>query len=65
VRITHSFFIGAHEVTVGQFRQFAEESGYRTEPESDGAGGYGIDLKTGEWSTKRDPRYSWRFVGFP
>ena len=33
VRITKPFYVGAHEVTVGQFRKFCEESGYKTEAE--------------------------------
>ena len=33
VRITKPFYVGAHEVTVGQYRQFCEQSGYETEAE--------------------------------
>lgn len=33
VRITKPFYMGATEVTVGQYRQFCEESEYRTEAE--------------------------------
>ena len=33
VRITKPFYLGATEVTVGQFRQFAEATGYKTEAE--------------------------------
>jgi glycerophosphoryl diester phosphodiesterase len=33
VRITKPFYVGATEVTVGQFRQFSEASGYKTEAE--------------------------------
>jgi serine/threonine-protein kinase len=33
VRITRPLRIGAHEVTVAQFRQFVEATGYTTEPE--------------------------------
>lgn len=33
VEITRAFYLGAHEVTVAQFRQFAEAAGYRTEYE--------------------------------
>lgn len=31
IRMTRPFYMGATEVTVGQFRQFIKESGYRTE----------------------------------
>ena len=33
VRLTKPFYIGAFEVTVGQFRRFAEETGYKTDAE--------------------------------
>jgi formylglycine-generating enzyme required for sulfatase activity len=33
VRITEAFYLGAHEVTVGQFKRFARETGYETEEE--------------------------------
>ncbi len=34
VRLTRSFYLGTHEVTVGQFRQFAEDTGYVVEADS-------------------------------
>ena len=34
VRITRPFYLGETEVTVGQWRRFAQDSGYRTEAES-------------------------------
>jgi formylglycine-generating enzyme required for sulfatase activity len=37
VAITKPFSIGMHEVTVGQFRQFAEAAKYQTQPEKDNA----------------------------
>ena len=33
VKITRPFYLGAHQVTVGQFRRFIEKSGYKTEAE--------------------------------
>ncbi|MFT5467052.1 MAG: sulfatase activating formylglycine-generating enzyme [Verrucomicrobiales bacterium] len=33
VRITKPFYMGAHEITVAQFREFAEATGYQTEAE--------------------------------
>ncbi len=38
-RITRAFWLGRHEVTVGQFRQFVLQTGYRTDAEQDGKGG--------------------------
>ena len=39
VRISRPFYLGAHEVTVGQFRAFVSATGYRTEAEASGEGG--------------------------
>ena len=41
VRITKPFYLGQHEVTVGQFRKFIESSRYKTDAESDGNVGDG------------------------
>lgn len=71
VRIRHAFYMGQHEVTVGQFRRFIEASGYQPESEADGTGGYGYNpaydpatTKRGDAFEGRDPRYSWRDPGF-
>ena len=62
VRITRPFGLGRHEVTRGQFRRFVEETGYKTEAEQDGKGGWGsVDGKGVE-----DPRFVWSAdLGFP
>lgn len=72
VRITRAFFLGKHEVTVGQFRRFLEASGHVPESEADGTGGYGYnplyDARTsasGDAFEGRDRKYSWRNPGFP
>jgi formylglycine-generating enzyme len=72
VRITRPFYLGQHEVTVGQFRRFVEASGYTPESEADGTGGYGYNpaydpstTARGDAFQGRDPRYSWRDPGFP
>jgi sulfatase modifying factor 1 len=72
VRITRSFFLGQHEVTVGQFRRFLDASGYVPESERDGTGGYGFNANYDPATTSRgdafegrDPKYSWRNTGFP
>jgi formylglycine-generating enzyme required for sulfatase activity len=71
VRITRSFWMGQHEVTVGQFRRFIEASGYVPESVADRTGGYGWRAdydpaltKRGDAFEGRDPRYSWRNPGF-
>ncbi len=71
VRISRDFYMGAHEVTVGQFRQFVEASGFVPESIKDGTGAYGYRVdydpsKTarGDAFEGRDPRYSWLNPGF-
>lgn len=71
VRISRSFYLGQHEVTVGQFRQFILASGYIPESVADGTGGYGYNRaydparsKRGDAFEGRDPKYSWRNTGF-
>ena len=43
VRLTQAFQLGTCEVTVGHFRQFVADTGYVTEGEKDGKGGFGVD----------------------
>ncbi|HYD97014.1 MAG TPA: formylglycine-generating enzyme family protein [Noviherbaspirillum sp.] len=71
VRITRAFYLGRHEVTVGQFRRFLDASGYRPESEADGTGGYGYNPQydpaqsaRGDAFEGRSPAYSWRNPGF-
>lgn len=71
VRITRPFYLGQHEVTVGQFRKFVEASGYKPESEADGTGGYGNNpdydpekSERGDAFEGRNPKYSWRNPGF-
>jgi len=71
VRITRAFYMGATEVTVGQFRKFVALSGYVPESIADGTGAYGYNpnydsatSKRGDAFEGRDPRYSWQNPGF-
>ena len=64
VEITRDFYLGKYEVTRGQFRAFVKNTGYLTEPERDGQGGWGYDVNTGKIEG-RSPKYSWKFTGFP
>jgi len=72
VRITRAFWMGRHEVTVGQFRSFVALSGYVPESIADGTGGYGYSARhvatrspRDDAFAGRDPRWSWRDPGFP
>jgi formylglycine-generating enzyme required for sulfatase activity len=62
VVISRPFYIGVHEVTVGQFRKFIEAENYRTDAERDTIGGYGYDSQTGGFL--QDSKYNWRNPGF-
>lgn len=71
VRISQPFYLGRHEVTVGQFRRFLELSGYQPESVADGTGGYGYNAQYDPASTARgdafegrNPRYNWAQPGF-
>ncbi|MHC4404660.1 MAG: formylglycine-generating enzyme family protein [Planctomycetota bacterium] len=64
VRITRPFYLGVHEVTLGQFRQFVKDTGYKTDQEKGAlfGDGFGFDPKTG--TSVRGADYSWQNVGF-
>lgn len=71
VRITQPFYLAQYEVTVGQFRRFIATSDYIPESETDGTGGYGYNTDydptkslSGDAFEGRDPKYSWRNLGF-
>ena len=58
-RVTvHTFLMGKYEVTVGQFQQFVEASGYRTDAERNVDGKKGCRIIAGS-----DPFYIWRWAG--
>jgi formylglycine-generating enzyme required for sulfatase activity len=58
VRLTGPFDMSSTEVTVAQFREFIESSGYRTDIERSGRG-YG--RSESKW--QRDPRFHWANLG--
>lgn len=65
VTITKPFYLGRYEVTVEQFRRFADETGYATDAEKGSGfqGAFGWDRDTLEF--KMNDEYSWRSTGFP
>lgn len=58
VTITRPYYLGIHEVTVGQFRQFVNATNYRTNAEDDGNGWGFYD---GQW--RQAAAHSWRNLG--
>ncbi len=62
VRITRPFYLGVHEVTRGQFRQFVKATGYQTQAEKYGIGGNGWYEANNRFEQK--PPYTWRAAGF-
>jgi formylglycine-generating enzyme required for sulfatase activity len=64
VSIAKSFYLGQHEVAVGQFRAFVQATGYQTEAESSGKGAGRFDAAAGKMGTW-DPTITWRQPGFP
>ncbi len=61
VLIPRPFWIGRHEVTVGQFKVFVNETNFKTDAEKNGEGSSGF-IRPGEW--KKDPLINWLNPGF-
>jgi len=62
VRISEPFWVGQHEVTQGEFAKFVTAKGYLTEPERDGAGGWGWNKQAGKF--EQSVNFDWRKVGW-
>jgi formylglycine-generating enzyme required for sulfatase activity len=60
VEITRPYYMGKHEVTVGQFKAFVKDASYKTQAEKDGKGGRGFDGK--EFVYK--PEFTWKNLYF-
>jgi sulfatase modifying factor 1 len=61
VVLTKGFYLGVHEVTVGQFRGFVEAAKYKTEAERDGKGGWGVN-ESGSFA--ENGKFTWNSPGF-
>ncbi len=63
VRLSRPFYLGVHEVTVGQFRAFVRAAGFKTAAETDGYGTSGYEKDTRSF-VYNAPAFSWRAVGW-
>ena len=63
VKITQPFYLAECEVTNRQFREFVEETGYKTEAERSGLGGHVYDAK--KKNLVRDPKWTFRTPARP
>jgi formylglycine-generating enzyme required for sulfatase activity len=61
VELTQGFYLGMHEVKVGQFKQFVRDAKYRTDGQRDGKGGWGVN-EAG--SIEMNGKYTWKSPGF-
>ena len=61
VKLTRPFYMGKYEVTVAQFRQFVQETNYKTEAELRGVG-QTLRPMTAEWQVK--PEHNWKNPSF-
>jgi sulfatase modifying factor 1 len=62
VELTKGFYLGTHEVTVGQFKQFVADTKYQTDGEKDSKGAYGIN-EAGKIE-EMHARFTWKSPGF-
>ncbi len=65
VELTKPFYLAAHAVTIGQFKQFVKASGYRTDAETEGTGGSGYDPVAMKIEGNNRPQFNWKEVGWP
>jgi formylglycine-generating enzyme len=65
IEISKDFYLGKFAVTRDQFRKFVDDTGYKTEAEKDGKGGWGFDeTKDGKGGMPQKTSYHWRQTGF-
>ncbi|MBM3536191.1 MAG: formylglycine-generating enzyme family protein, partial [Alphaproteobacteria bacterium] len=62
VELTKGFYLGTHEVTVGQFKQFVADAKFQTDGERDGKGAYGAN-EAGKIE-EMHARFTWKSPGF-
>ncbi len=62
VRISRPLLMGRHEVTVAQFREFVEATGFKTEAERDGRGAFAFNAESHEF--EGGAKYNWQNAGW-
>jgi formylglycine-generating enzyme len=65
VRIARPFYLGTYPVTRGQFRQFVEDAGYKTDAEKNVGFKGAFAANTDTEKLAADEKCSWRNTGFP
>ncbi|MBX7103685.1 MAG: SUMF1/EgtB/PvdO family nonheme iron enzyme [Gemmataceae bacterium] len=65
VTISKPFYIGTHEVTVGEFKAFVDATGYKTKCETDGKGGWRMDRSDYHNMQQQSTKFTWRTPGYP
>jgi formylglycine-generating enzyme required for sulfatase activity len=63
VEIKRGFYLGCTTITMAQFREFVNETGYETDAEKDGRGGHGFDTAKNSFAGWF-PQYTWRYAGW-
>jgi formylglycine-generating enzyme required for sulfatase activity/tRNA A-37 threonylcarbamoyl transferase component Bud32 len=63
IQIQNPFRMSSCEITVGQFREFTEATGYITEAESSGTGGW--KHATASSYGSQQPEFNWKNPGYP
>lgn len=61
--VTTPFLLSICQVTVAQFERFVAETGYQTEAERDGDGGWGYCRKSRRFEGRK-PEFNWKNVGW-
>jgi formylglycine-generating enzyme required for sulfatase activity len=62
--ISRPLYFGKFEVTLGQWKQFIQNTKYRSDAERDGRGGWGYDKDSKGKVFRQSPLYNWSNCGY-